>query len=66
MTEPVAKAYSQKALVVHWNVETNEVWLDTSGLSCFDVVGLLQVALDCAEVAIPNALTDYDNAEDSE
>jgi hypothetical protein len=44
---------TRRSLVVHWDTAANEVWMDSSGLSVFDVSGLLRVALDIAEMGLP-------------
>jgi hypothetical protein len=49
---------TRKSLVVHWETDSNIVWMDSSGLSCFDVIGLLRVACDIAEAELP--MEDYD------
>jgi hypothetical protein len=55
---------TQRSLVVHWDTALNHVWIDSSGLSCFDVMGLLHVAIDLAEAALPTE--DYVPEEDSD
>jgi hypothetical protein len=52
---------TRRSLIVHWETDTNVVWIDSSGLSCFDVSGLLRVAIDLAEMDLP--LEDYDPEE---
>lgn len=55
---------TRKSLVVHWDTASNEVWFDGSGLSCFDVVGLLRVALDIAEIDLPTETVYDEETED--
>lgn len=54
-----------RSLVVHWDTALNEVWMDSSGLSCFDVIGLLRVAIDIAEAELPTEDT-YPDMEDED
>lgn len=56
---------TQKALIVNWDTASNEVWIDSSGLSCFDVEGLLRVALDLAEMSLPTEAL-YEDTEENE
>jgi len=42
-----------KHLVIQWDDESNEITIDTKGLSVFDVVGLLHVAMALADDGIP-------------
>lgn len=56
---------TQRSLVIHWDTANNEVWLDRGGLSVFDVTGLLQVALDLAEIELPTQ-TVYDMEDTDE
>lgn len=55
---------TRKSLVVHWETDTNLIWLDTSGLSVFDVTGLLSVALEIAECNLPTEDFDMEELED--
>lgn len=55
---------TRKSLVVHWETDRNIIWMDTSGLSCFDVIGLLRVASDIAESELPSEDYDPEGAED--
>ena len=57
---------SQKALIVFWDDETNVVTLSKEGLFCFDVAGLLAVALELAADEIPTMQyeTEDEDAED--
>lgn len=52
-----------KHLVVAWDTETDDIEIDRTGLSWFEVVGLLAVALDIAGERIP---TPYYETEDLE
>lgn len=45
----------KEALVVWWDKENNDtVEIDAPGFSCFDVVGVLQTALELAEERLPS------------
>lgn len=57
---------TRRSLVVHWETATNEVWIDSSGLSCFDVEGLLRVALDLADMDLPTQTVYPDQEEEDD
>lgn len=57
---------SQRSLVIHWDIATNELWMDTSGFSVLEVPTLLRIALDLAEAAQPTPYFPDMEDEDSD
>lgn len=52
-----------KYLIVAWDTKNGLVDLGTEGLSCFDVAGLLAVALELAAQDIPTPQYDTEESE---